>query len=225
MITHTVRTVPKSDTYDWLLHKHYAKRLPMAVEFAYGLYDESVTLVGVCTFGPCAPPVPVTIFGEIGKHKVRELTRLVVNDGLPPNTLSYFVASCLKMLPGPMCVVSFADSGAGHHGYIYQATNWLYTGEGGNAAVIEDKDGVPVHSLTVNEAYVRENITRTEYLTKHGLTESPALPKHRYLQFVGDKRQRRTMRGDVILRERPYPKGDNERYDASYEPQVQMVLF
>jgi hypothetical protein len=58
---------------------------------------------------------------------------LIVEDNLPKNSLSFFVSSCLKELhrelKEPLCIISYSDPNAGHHGYIYQATNWLYTGE------------------------------------------------------------------------------------------------
>ena len=51
-----------------------------------------------------------------------------MDEGLERNVLSFFVSSCLQMLPKPMVIVSFADTSMCHHGYIYQATNWIYTG-------------------------------------------------------------------------------------------------
>lgn len=60
--------------------------------------------------------------------RVFELNRLCVSEGLPKNALSWFVGQTFKMLPSPLALVSFADSGQNHHGYIYQATNWIYTG-------------------------------------------------------------------------------------------------
>ena len=47
---------------------------------------------------------------------------------LDKNCLSYFVSQCLKLLPQPMAVISYADPNVYHTGYIYQATNWYYTG-------------------------------------------------------------------------------------------------
>ena len=38
------------------------------------------------------------------------------------------VSKCLKLLPRPMIIVSYSDTRQGHNGYIYQATNWIYTG-------------------------------------------------------------------------------------------------
>ena len=144
-------------------------------------------LIGICIFGPTAPPVPITIFGEIGKYKVRELTRLVINDHQDKNLLSFFVSRALKMLP-EMCVVSFADAGHHHHGYIYQATNWIYTGEGGQKETYENNKGQEIHSLTLNEHVKQSGMSKTEYLNKHDIMKIKPKPKHRYLYFIGSKK-------------------------------------
>ena len=34
-------------------------------------------------------------------------------------------------LPPPAIVISYSDSGVSHHGYIYQASNFIYTGTTG----------------------------------------------------------------------------------------------
>jgi hypothetical protein len=219
-----VESIPAQETYEWLLKKHYAHRLPMAIEYAFGLYKEK-TLIGVCVFGPTAPPVPITLFGCQGKHKVRELTRLVIKDKHEKNVLSFFVSQCLKMINEPMCIVSFADKNYGHHGYIYQATNWMYTGEGGGATVITDADGKQVHNLTITDGYQREKVTRKQFMDKHGISEVKSELKYRYLYITGNKKEKKEIKKDLLLNPLPYPKGENKRYDSSYQPKVQGILF
>lgn len=102
-----VQSVDAWLTHEWLLKKHYAKRIP-SIEYSFGLY-EGLMLIGVCTFG-CPPRVMnngESIFKEY-RVKTFELNRLCVNDGLDKNTLSFFVSNCLKKLPRPSCVVSYA---------------------------------------------------------------------------------------------------------------------
>lgn len=221
-----VQEIPASETYPWLLHKHYAKRLPMAIEHSYGLYNENKVLQGVCVFGPASPTVPVTIFGELGKHKVRELTRLVINDDRDKNTGSFFISQCFVKLSKPMCLVSFADSGRNHHGYIYQATNWIYTGEGGNRHLYIDKNGNEFHSLTIYDKMIVSKYNNIkEYMKNNDIKEIEAPPKHRYLYFLGNRKERKNMLNDIKLSILSYPKGDNKRYDTSYEPNTQGILF
>ena len=85
-------------------------------------------MIGICTIGkPPSPSLCIGICGESESQYVYELNRLVVNDGLPKNSLSYFVSRVLQLLPQTI-LVSYADTSQNHHGYIYQATNWIYTG-------------------------------------------------------------------------------------------------
>ncbi|MFA6071633.1 MAG: hypothetical protein WC810_23910, partial [Janthinobacterium sp.] len=129
MLNYFVIPIKAQETYDWLLHKHYAKRIP-SISFAFGLYDSEKILQGVCTFGtPCKLMNDgYCIFNGDLAMQTFELNRLVINETNKKNLLSFFVSRCLELMPKPSCIVSYADIGENHHGYIYQATNWLYTG-------------------------------------------------------------------------------------------------
>ena len=127
-MNYKVKSIKSELCKDWLLHKHYAKRM-CSISYAFGLYDNKF-LVGVCTFG--YPPNynynnGSCIFNNF-KCLSLDLNRLVINEGLHNNALSFFVSKCLKKLPKPSCVVSYADQNNGHNGYIYQATNFIYSG-------------------------------------------------------------------------------------------------
>ena len=49
--------------------------------------------------------------------------------------------------------------------------------------------------------------------------------KHRYIMFLGSKTQKKNMLKNLKYNIEPYPKGQNKRYDASYEPTIQTKLF
>ena len=51
------------------------------------------------------------------------------------------------------------------------------------------------------------------------------LKKVRYLYFNGSKKQKKQMNKNLKMNIYPYPKGRNEKYDASYKPQTQTKLF
>ena len=124
--------IDRSQYFEWIVKRHYAKTMP-SVSFAFGLFDikDSNNLVGVCTFGlPCRNLNDgYACFGPEYPIKTWELNRLIVEEGLPKNSLSYFVSQSLKQMKTPCCIVSYADENNGHHGYIYQATNWMYVGK------------------------------------------------------------------------------------------------
>lgn len=218
----SVRSIDSFQCKEWLLYKHYAKRIP-SIEYSFGLYAAEI-LVGVCTFG-CPPRVMndgECIFKEY-RVKTFELNRLCVNDGLEKNTLSFFVAHCLKLLPKACCVVSYADYTFGHNGYIYQATNWIYAG----LNQIHERqiylDGKEVHPRT---ACSMGFTSITEWAAKEPrVTLGEYTKKHRYFQFLGNKKEVAKMKKEFVYEIFPYPKGDNKKYDSSYKPTVQVSLF
>lgn len=78
-----VISIDSKETYEWLLYKHYAHRIP-SISYAFGLYDKNDSLVGVCTYGhPVAMPLIKTAFNGKYQDCFYELNRLCVNDGLP----------------------------------------------------------------------------------------------------------------------------------------------
>src|SRR3990172_4958416 len=126
-MTMLVLPISFDEVKDWILKKHYAHRLP-CIQYAFGLYHSN-KLMGVVTYGmPASPNLCKGVCGEEYKDKVLELNRLVINSDALPNSASFLISHSLRMLPKEYCIVSYADSQMGHIGYVYQATNWLYTG-------------------------------------------------------------------------------------------------
>jgi hypothetical protein len=92
---------------EWILKKHYAKRMP-PIEYAFGLFDCNGTMNGIVTYGT---PVSSTLRDLWkGEFKLIELNRLVINEGLEKNVLSFLVSKSLQSLSGPFVVASYADT-------------------------------------------------------------------------------------------------------------------
>jgi hypothetical protein len=206
-----VRQIQKEETYPWLLGKHYARRKP-PISYAFGLYEYDcgdLILRGVCTFGkPASNSLCVGVAGATNSNLVYELNRLCI-DGDTKNLGSFFVSGCLKQLPKPMILVSYADTSHFHHGYIYQATNWFYTGL----------------SAVWMERYDPENPQKHNRHISNDMPLRERPRKHRYVYFIGTKKQKKGFLNSLNYEQEPYPKGDNKRYDASYTPDVQGLLF
>ena len=218
-----VQSIDKGETKQWLLFKHYAKRVP-PIELAFGLYADKI-LQGVCTFGMPARMLNngYGIFDGKLEIKTYELNRLVINEGLEKNVLSYFVAECLKIIPKPCCIVSYADGNNGHHGYIYQATNWTFTGITASEKVYVDKrKGKILHARTIVEMFGSRELSVLPDWIEVSKEEGG---KYRYFQFLGNKRDKKKMNDNLKYEILPYPKGNNQRYDAGFKPQVQGLLF
>jgi len=207
-----VRVISGKMCYPFLLKIHYARRIP-SIMYSFGLFFNN-ELIGVVTYG--APPSP-TLQVQWGKHfLLLELNRLVLSKKMEKNVLSFFVSQSLKMLPDKTVVVSYADSDFNHHGYIYQSTNWFYTGIGSKGCKrFIMKDGSERHSRHI-------------HLINMDLVDDVLLSsgKHRYYFFVGNKRDKRVFL-DVLLDLYdilPYPKGLNNYYDDSNNVLIQKDL-
>ncbi len=231
---YTVKSIKPEITYDWLLFKHYAHRLPQ-IQHAFGLYENEI-LEGVCTFG--FPPTP---FWEILFPNINylELNRLVINDNHEKNALSYFVSQCLKKLQGNFVLISYADPNRGHNGYIYQATNWIYTGEGR----VNEKDERGVNrylfkNKEYHERHIKEtmqglgfklskNLIKNDNWVANGGEILRQERKHRYIYIIGDKDFKAIIKIKIEnhFNIKPYPKGNNKRYDTTYKPLQQPELF
>jgi hypothetical protein len=224
MIKYTVSSIDYFHCKEWLLYKHYAKRM-CPIEYSFGLFDENKVMQGVITFGT---PVSSTLRDLWkGEYKLMELNRLVTSDGLPKNTLSYFVSTALKLLPNPLVVVSYADTEQNHNGYIYQATNFIYTGLSAKRTDWKIKGMDHLHGGTIADIS-RGKSNRAEYLKEkfgNDFYYQERSRKHRYFYFLGNKRDKKSMLKMLPYEIEPYPKGENKRYDSSYNPVTQTTLF
>jgi hypothetical protein len=178
---YTVESIKKELSKEWLLYKHYAKRTP-SISFCFGLFKDNI-LVGVITFGmPPSSTLASSICGEKYKSIVLELNRLVVNDGLDKNALSYFVSNSINQLPKPKIIVSFSDNNMNHNGYIYQATNFIYTGQTANDTMYIGKDGNEFHFR--NLGHIQKKLNKNLNIKKRiidNLTDD--LLKKEYLNY------------------------------------------
>ena len=179
--------------------RHYSGRIP-SISKAYGWYtgkpfteDE---LKAVVTFGkPATHSLCVGVCGEKYADQVYELNRLCrTEDWNEP--LSCFVAAALRRLRSKnWIIVSYSDTAMNHHGYIYQACNFLYTGETKERTdMFVGGGGHSRHAKAIDQGVYR--IVRS--------------PKHRYIFFCTfDKHKKNEWREALNYPILPYPKGDN----------------
>ena len=113
----------------------------------------------------------------------------------------------LTLIPKPSIVVSYADTSMGHIGYVYQATNFLYTGLSDKHTEWQEL-GVNAHSRNVVRKYSHsERVSRPDRFIQ---LDRPR--KHRYIYFCGTRRDKKELRKALSYEVFPYPKGINKRY-------------
>lgn len=202
------------DVHSWLLHKHYAKRLcPISHAFA-AIEDGKV--IGVVTYGcPSSSPLREGICGEHWASSVLELNRLCCESR--KNLASMIVGRSLAMLPSPSIVVSYADTAQGHVGFVYQATNFIYTGLSAKRTDWKIKGMEHLHGQTIADMSKghedRADFMRKKFGDDFYLDERPR--KHRYIYFVGSKKQKAEMMAALKYPIESYPKGESRRYNVS----------
>lgn len=182
---------------EFLLPKHYSGRIPN-ISYAFGWFKDK-ELVAVCTFGkPASNQLCFGICGVEYSKQVYELNRLCRVDGLQ-EPLSQFVSACLRALREKnLIIVSYSDTGMNHHGYIYQACNFMYTGM----------------TKQRTDKYTPDNKHSRHYKEEEqsGLRKVRTA-KHRYVYFCSkDKRVIKQWKDNLNYPILPYPKGDNSNY-------------
>jgi len=219
-----VMPIKSEEAEPWLLMRHYAKRL-CPISYAFGLYVDG-SLVGVITYGtPASSPLRSGVCGNEYSNIVIELNRLCCESTL--NYASYLISHSLRMLPKPCIVVSYADTNQGHVGYVYQATNWIYTGLSAKRTDWKIEGMEHLHGATVADMSRgqsdRVGFMRKTYGEKFYLKERSR--KHRYVYFVGSKCQKNKMLTSLKYEVEPYPKGESKRYNADAKVSTQSILF
>lgn len=136
------------------------------------------------------------------------------------------------MLPKPSIVVSYADCGQGHVGYVYQACNFMYTGLSAKRTDWKIRGQEGMHGQSVADISkkaaglgrgARAAFMRDRFGDDFYLADRPQ--KHRYIYIVGSRSQRKKIRRALRYSVEPYPKGPSLRYDHQPPDHVQPRLF
>ena len=219
-----VLPIKPSEAYPWLLLKHYAKRL-CPISYAFGVYVDGV-LSGVVTYGvPASSTLRSGICGGKYKDIVIELNRLCC---LPiKNIASCLVGRSLRLIPPPAIVVSYADVKHGHTGYVYQASNFVYTGLSEKRTDWKIKGLEHLHGATVADMSRgqenRADFMRSKFGDDFYLEQRSR--KHRYVFFLGTKKQKNSMAESLRYKKMPYPKSESSRYHDGSVIETQNILF
>jgi hypothetical protein len=206
-----VRLVPVKEIRRAIVSGHYSGVMPDATQEAFAAYWNEIVIAAVA-YGPGGNS---RTFGAIiegfDSSNARELIRLWVHPDAPKNTASFVVSRSLKMLPEQVgLVVSFADSGQGHAGYVYQSLNFYYCGMSGEGVRYLDSSGVEVTARLANVYRMRNpdkfgEMSLTEIRNALGWTPVKSHAKHRYCIGVG--RQKKSVSRQLGIKSLPYPKG------------------
>lgn len=107
---------------------HYSKSIPVPPLVKIGVWEDS-KFIGVVLFSRGANNMLLKPYG-LDQTEGCELTRIALKKHKTPvsKIMSIAIKFLIKNSPNLKLIVSYADASKGHHGGIYQATNWTYVG-------------------------------------------------------------------------------------------------
>jgi hypothetical protein len=196
---------------DWCDHKaakyavehwHYSKTMPTPPVVKIGVW-EGDSYIGCVLFSRGATTNYGKAYG-IRMTEIAELTRVALKRH--ESSVSKILAKSIELLrkkeKGLRLLISFADTNQNHLGVIYQAGNWIYTGDTGQSSKFQDKSGRVWHSRQVSRTGVSRQYGELRHVPKiedcKRITEEK---KHRYLYPLD-----RAMRKQIEPLRKPYPK-------------------
>ena len=204
-----IKEIDKKIAQEIHIKEHYLHR-KAPCSYAYGLFEkETNKIVGVVLYGvPASRSLQKGICGEDYANQVGELTRLWVEDGTPKNVESFLIGNTIK-LQGFKILVSFAECRQGHVGYVYQATNWLYTGLSAKRTDVVIDGKVCGHPRHITDKYGGQKQAREILGDRFQLVPRPR--KHRYIYFNCNKKEKKILMSKLRYKILPYPKDCNEK--------------
>ena len=193
-----------------IMRWHYSRQLPKSKLVKIGVWEDD-KFRGAIIYGLGANRHIARPFG-LKSTEVAELVRVALAPGRAHPT-SQCVAISLKLLrrqsPGLKLVVSYADSGQGHAGTIYQATNWIFLG-GSEQSYIKVLGKVE-HPRSLYDRYGRngQSIPWLRQNIDPRADRVPMPPKWKYV-YAFDKPLRRKLEALA----QPYPRGRSDTSDT-----------
>lgn len=179
-------------------HWHYSRRMPVGKSVKVGVW-EGGEFVGALIFAWGANQHLAGRYG-LDMTECAELVRVALTDHVAPVSRIGSIAARMlrRQSPGLRLIVSFADPAHGHHGGIYQAMGWTYSG-----AVKETRGGfvLPDGTRLMRRAYTGNGFGGVRLPLPPGAVPVRGPGKHRYLYPLDD-----AMRAQIAPLAKPYPK-------------------
>jgi hypothetical protein len=181
-------------------HWHYSRCMPAGKTVKIGVWEND-KYIGVVIFSRGANNHIGSKY-DLTQTECCELTRVALREHATP--VSRIVAIAIRLLrkqsPGLRLIVSYADPEQDHHGGIYQAGNWIYSGpsQAQRELIINGKE---VHKRTANSLYGTASPEKLRTLTGAQVDYTKLKFKHTYLMPLTED-----MRLKVQSLRKPFPK-------------------
>jgi hypothetical protein len=203
---------------DWATHEaakyacenwHYSGCVPVNKTVKVGVWENS-SFIGVVIFS-CGASANLYKSYSIPSDRACELTRVALTRHKTPvsKILSIAIKFLVKNSPNIELIISFADTEQGHHGGIYQATNWIYTGKTTAKNLLFFFKNRWVHNRTIREMLGSAKFSKAKRECWFKTKETSE--KHRYLMPLKNRKKYEKL-------SKPYPKRTKHSSDAPTIP-------
>jgi len=189
---------------DWCTHEaakyacekwHYSGKIHSGKMIRVGVWENTV-FIGAVVFasGACSS---LGMAYDLSQYQCCELIRVALSKHKTPvsRVLSIAIKFVKQRTPNLKLIVSFADQSQGHHGGIYQANGWVFTGETSRSTEYWF-EGKWRHAKSFSNEW--GGLSRID---TRSLKSRKALPKYRYLYPLDS-----AMRAQIEPLRKPYPK-------------------
>lgn len=176
----------------------------------YGLRHRDGELLGVAAFGWPGAPESRDICGRDLRDLAVCLERGACVHYAPKNAASFLIARACELAHadgGWDIFYAYADPEAGEIGTVYQASNWLYIGQG-----VGRTPGRPREYWRRPDGTIVSNRTLRHRKWRHadalaaGWVRVPKHPKHKYVHFEGPRWRVKQLMAALRYPPQPYPK-------------------
>ena len=174
-----VRTVPLRDVRELVEKYHYSRGGSNTATYRHGLFRKGDDrLLGAAWWIP--PTKSAALSVSENWRGVLALTRLVIIPGMPTNSASFLLGRSMQIIQKEgrfQTLLTYADTGEGHRGGIYRATNWEYVGKTkGDPRYIDPLTGRHVARKAGGVTRTRSEMEDLGYLW------TPPTPKHKFVK-------------------------------------------
>lgn len=210
---------PNNEAKIFMQQYHYTHSCAKST-IAYKFTHQNQTCCVIVYGQPSGKYLASSIWEGGTENECLELLRLYSFDWCDKNIESYCISSSIKKLKTDMpeikFLVSYADCSAGHVGYIYQASNWIYIGKSGGERKIFI-DNVRRHRRDLYDKYGTSSISQLKTLLGNRLIISDErIAKNKYIYIVAhSKTEKKKLLKLLKVKPLPYPKGDITYYNET----------
>lgn len=210
----TMRQINRQTAKNWTQNYHYSENDGSGSGVGFGAFAPD--MIGIVIIAN-----PTNVHGIAAKYGIEtipgnmEISRVAVHPQAPRNTASRIIAMACRQYhqqTGLHWLFSYADTGQGHHGGIYQALNSIYVGISPPLPGYLI-DGKAIHPRTVVSRFGTQAWPAVRDLAAAMGNELIKVPdmntaKHTYILPIGNRRTQKSIRRALEQHVKPYPKRD-----------------